>query len=114
MAAISRNTSTVAQDFHNAGGGKEKGAAEHGNSAAETKQLMDVPYLCNRNEHISLNKISENILKTFRSSVSPPAKIMTQFENQNHRSTGNLLDHILLRRAAGQIMKTSIYWTGLI
>lgn len=101
MAAISRNTAAVAQDFHNAGGGKtnkEKHFVNQ-NSAAKTvsksnncilneattienNNLIDIKTsskMCNSNSVIDYRSI-------MRKNVSPPAKQT----NQNKENQMNL------------------------
>lgn len=105
MAAISRNTAAVAQDFHNAGGGKVN-KEWHFVSKIPTKTVSKSPN-CKLNEYIGTLSIeifnlnddiitnskmcniytdlsdseAPNHKSTIRQSVSPPAKQINKLNN---------------------------------
>lgn len=108
MAAISRNTASVAQDFHNAGGGKNNEAQNANNqqntkneSTNESKRYniltdkfanntfsseFDCKLNGNRNKCENVRPIYYTKSSIVRQHISPPAKQMKQlnrFENTN-------------------------------
>lgn len=101
MAAISRNTQAVAQDFHNAGGGKTMGVQCIKNSLRKNncckmngQKIIINEFLHSTVIRIKINgKNSKNIVAdlglTKGPSVSPPAK-----KNQNFiKQESNLFDY---------------------
>lgn len=81
MAAISRNTASVAQDFHNAGGGKSKGAKyadKHitGHSKNQTNKCKE-----NNTNNKVFDVTHHDQISIKRQKISPPAN---QKENSNY------------------------------